>query len=357
MNRYAVIMAGGSGTRFWPRSRKAHPKQFLKIGGEKTLIQETIERLEPVVKPENVYLVISKAHLKLAQEQLPDVPRENFLVEPVGRNTTACIALAAYYIARKDKDGVMCVLPADHKIHDRNSYVERLELAMEVASRGDNLVTFGIVPEYPETGYGYIEHGDSCMKETGAGIMEVKRFCEKPDADDAWKYYSSGNYFWNSGMFIWSVSSIVNALKRHMPATADALSKIVDLNDSEIGAYLEKTYPELEPISIDYGVMEKADNVYVVKGTFGWSDVGSWKTLEKMIKPDSNGNSIEGDVVSIESNNNVVIGNKRLITLLHVDDLVVVETDDALMICSKDKTQEVRKIVDELKEKGREEHL
>lgn len=350
-------MAGWSGTRFWPKSRKAEPKQFLKIGSDKTLIQETVERLDPLIKPENIYLVISRQHLELVHEQLPDVPEENILIEPVGRNTTACIALAAYYISRKDTEGIMCVLPADHKMLDQKAYREKLKVAIEVAAEGDNLVTFGITPEYPETGYGYIEHGEHCFSEISSGVMKVKRFCEKPNADNAWKYYSSGNYFWNSGMFIWSVDAITRAVEKHMPSTADALRPLVKIDQSEIDSFLDETFPTLEPISIDYGVMERADNVYVVEGSFGWSDVGSWRALDKMIKPDDRDNAISGDVVAVESGGNIVIGNKRLITLLHVDDLVIVDTDDALLICPKEKTQDVRQIVDMLKEKGREDLL
>ena len=357
MIRYAVIMAGGSGTRFWPKSRKNYPKQFLSIGSNKSLIAETVERLEEIIKPENILIIINKDHRELAKKELPFIPDRNIISEPAARNTASCIALAAYYIARFDKDASMIVLPADHKILDKQGFVSRAELAFKVAEAGNNLVTFGIIPEYSETGYGYIEYGDQYYSELGEGIMKVLRFCEKPDVSKAWEYYSSGRHLWNSGMFVWKTNTIINALKKYLPETAEKLNALSEIDDKEIHKFLEDVFPKLKSISIDYAVMEKADNVYTVRGNFGWSDVGSWRTLEKMLKPDECNNAIEGDVITIDSNNNIVVGNKRLISLLHIDDLIVVDIDSALLICPKERAQDVREVVEKLKSLGRNELL
>lgn len=357
MKRYAVIMAGGSGTRFWPKSRCNYPKQFLSIGSDKSLIEETVERLEKIVERENILVIINKDHLELARKKLPAIPKNNFIAEPMGKNTAACIALAAFYISRQTPEASMIVLPADHKISDKNDFVSRAEIAFRVAEAGNNLVTFGIIPEYNETGYGYIEYGDHHYSELGNGVMEVVKFCEKPDSDKAWEYYSSGRHLWNSGMFVWTVETILGALQTLLPATWNALNPLVMIEREKIESFLDNAYPKLESISIDYAVMERADNVYTIKSNFGWSDVGGWRTLEKMMKPDEDGNSIEGDVIATESSNNIVIGNKRLIALLHVDDMIIVDTDDAILICPKERAQNVRKIVEELKNKGRKELL
>jgi mannose-1-phosphate guanylyltransferase len=357
MTRYVVIMAGGSGTRFWPKSRSNYPKQFLSIGSDKSLIEETVERFQEMVKPENILIIINKEHRELARKKLPWIPERNIIAEPVARNTAACIALAAFYISRKDPEASMIVLPADHKILDKQGYIARAELAFKVAEAGKNLVTFGIIPEYAEAGYGYIEYGDSHYKELGDGVMKVRKFCEKPDADKAWEYYSSGHHLWNSGMFVWKVQTIIEALKSYLQKTAEKLKPLISIDENEIRSFLADVFPTLDSISIDYAVMEKAENVYTVKGNFGWSDVGSWRTLEKMMKPDESNNAIDGDVVAVDSNNNIVVGNKRLVALLHIDDLIVVDTDQAVLICPKDRAQDVREIVEKLKQLGRDDLL
>ena len=357
MKRYAVIMAGGSGTRFWPKSRSNYPKQFLSIGSDKSLIEETVERLEELIKPENILIIINKEHRELAKKKLTEIPEKNIIAEPVARNTAACIALAAFYISRKDPKASMMVLPSDHKILDRQGFISRTELAFKVAEAKDNLVTFGIVPEYSETGYGYIEFGNSQYEEFGDGVMKVRKFCEKPDTEKAWEYYSSGHHLWNSGMFVWTVQTIIEALKAHLPKTAEKLSPLITIPESDISSFLIDVFPTLDSISIDYAVMEKADNVYTVKGNFGWSDVGSWRALDKMMKPDENNNALTGDVVTIDSSNNIVVADRRLIALLHVDDLVVVETEQAVLICPKEKAQDVREIVEKLKQLGRDDLL
>jgi mannose-1-phosphate guanylyltransferase len=357
MKRYAVIMAGGSGTRFWPKSRSNYPKQFLSIGSDKSLIEETVARLEEIIQPDDNLIIINRDHRDLAKKKLPMIPHENFIVEPSAKNTAACIALAAFYISRNDPSASMIVLPSDHKILDCAGFISRSETAFRVAETGNNLVTFGIIPEYAETGYGYIESGDQCYMEFGDDVMKVRKFCEKPDADTAWKYYSSGRHLWNSGMFVWSVQAILSSLQTNLPGTWEALNPLMAMDQDKIQSFLDEVYPTLESISIDYAVMEKADNVYTVKGNFGWSDVGSWRTLEKMMKPDENDNSIDGDVIISNSTNNIIVGNKRLIALLHVDDLIVVDTEDAILICSKERAQNVKQIVEKLREKGRKDLL
>lgn len=350
-------MAGGSGTRFWPKSRSNYPKQFLAIGSEKSLIEETVDRLEETIEPQNILIIINREHRELAENKLPRIPPGNIIAEPIARNTAACIALAAYFISRKDPESSMIVLPADHKIMDKRGFISKMELAFKVAEAGNNLVTFGIIPEYNETGYGYIEYNDSSSVEFGDGVMRVKKFCEKPDADKAWEYYSSGHHLWNSGMFVWKTQSIVDAMKQYIPKTAEKLHPLISLPEGEIASFLVKAYPTLDSISIDYAVMEKADNVFTVKGNFGWSDVGSWRSLEKMMKPDENNNAVDGDVIAVDSNNNIIVGDKRLIALLHIDDLIIVDTDQAVLICPKDRAQDVRDIVNKLKQLNRDELL
>lgn len=348
----AVIMAGGRGERFWPKSRNSCPKQFLSLTADgKTMIQKTINRLDPIVKAEDIFIVTNAAYKELVTAQLPDIPEENILAEPCARNTAPCIAFAASVIAKKYDDAVMLVLPSDHLIGYEDIYVNTLKKAVAVAEKGNNLVTIGITPTYPETGYGYINFG----KES-ADAYEVERFVEKPDLPTAKKYLSSGKYLWNSGMFVWKVSSIMANIKALMPDIYEGAVRIGDaFGTPDFNEVLVKEFTAFRSESIDFGVMEKAENIYTIPGSFGWDDVGSWLAVERINETDDNKNYINGDVITVDSKRTTICGGKRLIAAVGVEDIIIVDTDDAVLICSKNNTQDVKKVIAQLKEQDRNE--
>ncbi|MGF7399134.1 mannose-1-phosphate guanylyltransferase [Thermoanaerobacterium thermosaccharolyticum] len=351
-----VIMAGGKGERFWPKSRIKMPKQFLKLYGEKTMIQQTVDRLKKLMPIENIFVVTNIDYAGIISDQIPELPTENILIEPMGKNTAACIGLAALHTERLDKDSLMIVVPSDHVIKDEETYIDVLVSALEKAQDGDNLVTIGIKPTHPETGYGYINFKKLTNEIINNNpIYKVEKFVEKPDHDTAVKYVKSGDYLWNSGMFIWKTSTILKAIKEYMPGLDKALNMIREYFDSdEIEKVLYEEYSKLESISIDYGIMEKAKNVYVVPGDFGWDDVGSWTSIERLYEKDENGNVIKGNVVSVDTKKCIITGNDKLIATLGIEDVIIVDTEDALLICSKDKAQNVKEVLKELREKKSE---
>ncbi|MBI5893484.1 MAG: mannose-1-phosphate guanylyltransferase/mannose-6-phosphate isomerase [Deltaproteobacteria bacterium] len=367
-NIYAVIMAGGAGTRFWPLSRESSPKQMLKISGEDTMIRQTIKRLHGYVPNENISIVTSENlafDLKIHLEGFRKGGKGfTIIAESCGRNTAAAIGLAGVYLKRVNPNSIMIVLPSDHSIDNEKAFIKTLEKAAECAEDG-YLVTLGIKPSRPETGYGYIKVkrpklclGAPKSKVKSYGYLKVERFTEKPDARTARKYFDSGNYLWNSGIFVWKASSIISEIKKYMPALYKGFLKI----ENAIGTEREKktigdVYSKLESISIDYGVLEKSNNVMVVPADIGWSDVGSWAALDEVLSKDVNGNIIRGNVVDIGSKDSIVFGSGRLIATIGLKDTVVVDTPDATLVCPKDKAQDVKKIVDELKKHGRDEHI
>lgn len=346
----AVIMAGGRGERFWPKSRNSCPKQFLSLTSDgETMIQKTVNRLKPIVAAEDVFIVTNAAYTELVSDQLPEIPKENILAEPCARNTAPCIAFAAAVIGRKYDDAIMLVLPSDHLIGYEDIYISTLKKAIAIAEKDKNLVTIGITPTYPETGYGYINFG----KESGDGY-EVERFVEKPDLPTAKNYLESGKYLWNSGMFVWKISSVMANLKRFMPEIYEGAMRIGESFGSEgFTDTLVKEFTAFTSESIDFGIMEKADSIYTIPGSFGWDDVGSWLAVERVNETDENGSYIEGDVISIDSERATICGGKRLIAAIGVDDMIIVDTDDVLLVCSKNNTQDVKKVIAELKENGR----
>ena len=350
MKTTAVIMAGGRGERFWPKSRNNRPKQFLSLTSDgETMIQKTVKRLRPIVDAEDVYIVTNEAYVDLVKEQLPEVPAENVLAEPCARNTAPCIAFAAAVIGRKYDDAVMLVLPSDHLISYEKIYISTLRKAVAVAEEGRNLVTIGITPTYPETGYGYI-----CFGDEAGNAFEVERFVEKPDLATAKSYLASGNYLWNSGMFVWKVSSIMADLKELMPAIYEGAVRIGEsFGTDSFKDTLVKEFTAFEPESIDFGVMEKADNIYTIPGGFGWDDVGSWLAIERINQTDDFKNFFEGDVVAVDSKRTTVCGGKRLVAAVGTRDIVIVDTDDVLLVCSKNNTQDIKKVIAQLKEQGR----
>lgn len=343
----AVIMAGGKGERFWPRSRSSLPKQFLSLTDDgKTMIQHTVERLLPLVEMEDVFVVTNERYRELVQQQLPDMPKENILCEPMARNTAPCVAFAAGVIHHKYDDAIMLVLPSDHLIKLNEMYIDTLEEAIDVAKQGDNLVTMGITPAYPETGYGYINFGDSVRP----GVYRVNRFVEKPDLATAKEYLASGQYLWNSGMFVWKVSAILHNFQTFLPDMYVGALKIRDaFGTGQYEQVLTACFEAFESVSIDYGIMERAQDIFTLPGNFGWDDVGSWLSLERINRTNELGNVIQGDVITVDTHNCIVCGNKKLIAAVGLEDLVVVDTDDAILICTKDHTQDVKKVIENLK--------
>lgn len=356
MKKTALIMAGGRGERFWPKSRKRMPKQFLSLADDgKTMIQHTVERILPMVDVEDIYIVTNRDYKMLVQEQLPDIPQENILCEPVGRNTAPCIGLGAVHIARKYEDAVMFVLPSDHLIKYNTIFQKTLADAADVAEQGENLVTLGITPDYPETGYGYIKFNP---EETLDRAFAVDRFVEKPDLETAKGYLATEQYLWNSGMFIWKVSTILKNLEKYLPETYAGLQKIQQaIGTEDERSVLEHEFEAFRSESIDYGIMEKAQNIYILSGSFGWDDVGSWLAVERIRQSNEFGNIITGNAITVDTKNTIVQGDKKLIATVGIENLIVVDTEDALLICEKDSAANIKKVLENLKICNRTEYL
>ncbi len=355
---YAVIMAGGRGTRFWPKSREKMPKHLLDILGKKTIIQETVDRIGPLIPLKNILIVTSINHSEVIKRQLPNLPEENIIVEPIGRNTAPCIGLAAMHIKKKTPEGVMFVLPSDHYIRDEEAFRRTIAIAGEMAQRKNHLLTIGIKPTGPETGYGYMEQGEIVTSIRGKEIFQVKSFREKPDIEQAKTFLENGSFLWNSGMFIWKVSTILNKIEKLLPDLYKRLKEIENAlgTDSEKNI-IDKTYKEITPISIDNGIMEKSDKILLVTGDFGWSDIGSWNALWEMWDKDENGNAVKGRFIGVDSSNSLIYSPDKLVALVGVKDLVVVETADSLLVCKKKASQDVKKLVEILEEKNMKEYL
>jgi mannose-1-phosphate guanylyltransferase len=351
---YAVVLAGGSGTRFWPKSRVNQPKQLLDIIGTSPLITQTLERLEGLFTRERILVVTQAQQLESVRQHI-ELPHENLLAEPQARNTAAAIGLAALEIKRRDgEEAVFAVLPSDHYIDDLDAFLKTLLLAKDVALR-DYLVTIGIRPRYPETGYGYIELGDSLEDLGYQGVYHVRRFVEKPDIAMAAKFVEQGNYLWNSGTFVWQVKAILNALHEHLPQLHAGLKEIerADYDPS----VMEHVYRELPDISIDYGVMEQAQRCAVVIGDYGWSDVGSWSALGELLEKDERGNVRRGEVVELDCSKSILYSDDGLIGAIGLRDMVVVFSGGAVLVCPVERAQDVRKLVEKLKQLGKDEHL
>ena len=352
MKRTALIMAGGKGERFWPRSRVSLPKQFLSLTDDgKTMIQLTVERISPLVNIEDVYIATNKNYKELVKQQLPGIPEENILCEPVGRNTAPCIGLGAAHVAKKYDDATMIVLASDHLIKNNEIFTQ----ACEVAEKGENLVTIGITPNYPETGYGYIKY-DQNTKEGSA--YAVEKFVEKPVLEVAKEYLADGHYLWNSGMFVWKVSTILNNFKKLLPESYAALMKIKEsVGTADEETVLNKEFMNLEAESVDYAIMEKADNIYIIPGNFGWDDIGSWLAVGRIKKTDDDNNVVNGNVVTVNTKNCVIEGADKLIATVGLRDMVVVDTKDATLISTKENAGEIKKVLAKLRETGKNQYL
>jgi mannose-1-phosphate guanylyltransferase len=348
---HAVIMAGGRGERFWPLSRLKTPKQLLRILGDKTLLEQTVARLKPIVPESRIWVVTNEEQAPAIRKLLPRLPGSHILKEPVGRNTAPCIALAAYIIAGQDPDSIMVVLPADHIVSPRKKFQQILRSAIRAARRGDSLITIGIKPGFPATGYGYIKRGRKIVVRDSHSFYRVEKFIEKPDLTRARRFLRSQFFSWNSGMFVWSVPAICRALQQHLPEVAASLKPVSLLPERKRKKFLAQVYPRLPSVSVDYGVMEKHQNVLVTSADFAWDDVGSWEALKNHLPKDSADNQGEGEFVARDTSDCIAVSTGPLIGLVGVTGLIVAATEDAVLVCSRDKAQDVKKLVQFLRKK------
>ena len=356
MKRTALIMAGGRGERFWPKSRVNLPKQFLSLtNDEKTMIQLTVERILPLVDMEDIYIATNQQYKELVRQQLPELPEDNILCEPVGRNTAPCIGLGAIHIAKKYEDAVMFVLPSDHLIKMNKIFVNTLKDASEVAEAGSNLVTIGITPDEPETSYGYIRFDTE--KVLGRAFA-VEQFVEKPNLETAKTYLESGQYMWNSGMFVWKISTIMENLKKYMPETFEGLCRISDaIGTEQEDKVLKEEFVGFKSESIDYGIMEKAENIFILTSAFGWDDVGSWLAVGRIQKTNEFKNVIIGNAVTVDTQNTIIQGGDKLIATVGLENMIIVDTEDALLVCEKDHAGDIKKVLENLRICNRTEYL
>jgi mannose-1-phosphate guanylyltransferase len=351
---YAVIMAGGSGTRFWPWSRKKTPKQLLKLTGQETMITQTVNRIIGEIPSENIYVVTTSTLAESIEEELSQIPAKNIISEPFGRNTAACIGLAAAIISKRDSNAIMAVMTADHIIEPPDLFLKALKCAEELATEKNALVTFGIKPTEPSVNYGYIQRDEEVINLHGFPVYDVKGFTEKPDRITAETFLKSGKYYWNSGIFVWSVNTILENISALMPELSQGLERIgKSLETPDESSVISHEYEKFDNISVDYGIMEKASNVKIIEADFTWDDVGSWLAVERLNKSDNNNNTILGNHCGFDTHGNIIIGdNERLITTINVSDMIIVNTKDVTMVCSKNSAEDIKKLTELLEEKG-----
>jgi mannose-1-phosphate guanylyltransferase len=361
-----VILAGGSGTRFWPRSRRARAKQVLALDGERSMIQQTVERLKPLSGPESAWIITNEFLSAEIADQLKEVPAAQIVEEPAARNTAPACGLAAFLIERENPDAVLGIFPSDHVIGDEPRFLKILQKGIKLAAAGDNIIVLGIEPTRPETGYGYIETGDYTDDET---ILRVRRFTEKPNLNKAEEFIAAGNYYWNSGMFLWSARTLANAVREHLPETAPLLEEIAAAYGTpNFAKVFQSLYPKCENISVDYAILEPRSakgehksSLYCLPAEFDWNDLGSWASLyeyqlEARHRGDGDGNVADSDGhLTIQGANNYVYSPRKFVALVGVENLVIVDTEDALLIAHRDHSQDVGKIVKELGQSGRTE--
>jgi len=350
---YAVILAGGKGERFWPLSTSRSPKQLLSLVSERTMLGMAVDRLEGLIPPERVIVLTSADLVEPTVASVPDLPAANIIGEPMGRDTAAAVALGCAIVKARDPEGVFCILTADHVIGDIEVFRRTLREGIDLAAGQDVLVTIGIQPTFPATGYGYIESGNAVEHAGETTFLQAKRFVEKPPRATAEQYLASGAFAWNSGMFIWSCTSVQAAFGKYRPQLSELIDTLAPSVDSPgFADALRAVFEPLEKISIDYALMENADNIVMARGTFAWDDVGSWPALANHFPADDEGNTSIGDVVPLDANNNLVFSNGRLTALIGVSDLVVVQAEGATLICPRDRAQDVKALVNELKARG-----
>lgn len=341
----ALIMAGGKGTRFWPLSTEEKPKQFLNLIGEDTMIQMTVNRIKPIIPIDRIFVCTGEKYVDLVKEQLPELPETNIIVEPEGRNTTPCIALSSFIIKRYYKDANMVVLPSDHLIKDEEEFRNIIESANDfIDSNQNSIITLGMQPTRPETGYGYIRYGIEERKRNNHTIVKVDAFVEKPNKEKAEKYLCDGNYLWNGGMFIWSINNILNQISKYSPDTYSSLEKLNEAKENEVQSIINSKYSKTEAISIDYAVLEKSKDIYVIPSDFGWDDVGSWEALDRYRDKDEAGNVLVGNTKTLNGENNLVISSNNSVVVEGLSDIYVIENDGKILVGHKSNVKNVKEL-------------
>lgn len=339
----ALIMAGGKGTRFWPLSTEERPKQFLNLIGDNTMIQMTINRIKPIIPIERIFVCTGERYVSLVKEQLPELPERNIIVEPEGRNTAPCIALSSLIIKRYYKDATMIVLPSDHLIKDEERFRNIILDGEEYLKKNDNaIITLGMTPNRPETGYGYIKFTDDKVNINENEVIRVEKFVEKPILEVANEYLKDGAYLWNGGMFVWTVDNIITQIREFSSGTYEALKGIEYIEESNLQAFINKNYKKTEAISIDYAVLEKSNDIYVIPSDINWDDIGTWKSIERYKEKDLDNNIISKNVRAIESKSNMAINNNKKIVMIGIEDTMTVETEDTIFIVNKDYMDKLR---------------
>lgn len=360
---YAVILAGGGGTRLWPKSRNATPKQFLKLTSDKTMMQLAADRVTKVVPWENIIVVTNKLYEKEVARQLPKVPESQIVAEPERKETAMAMLVGAMYAKNLHPDAVVINMASDHIVTNDDEFVKVMKAATSVASEGKSLITVGIKPTFANTGFGYVQIGNKIKEfDSGLPLYQVKSFREKPDRETAEEYVKSGNFYWNANMYVWSATALDDAFKKHMPEMFKQSRVLKNKTGNDFHNQLENLYKQVEKISIDYAISEKADNLVLIPGDFGWDDVGDWKVVSQLNSSNGDGNVVMGDgktvpTLAIESSNNLIHAEKKLVAMIGVDDMIVVDTDEILMIVPKERSQEVKKLVERLKQEDRTEYL
>ena len=341
----ALIMAGGKGTRFWPLSTEEKPKQFLNLIGEETMIQMTINRIKPIIPIERIFVCTGEMYVDLVKEQLPELPDRNIIVEPEGRNTAPCIALSAMVIDRYYKNSNMVVLPSDHLINDEEEFRNTLLAADSfIREKDEAIVTLGMNPTRPELGYGYIKYSNEVLKSNDFRVIKVDAFVEKPNLDTAKKYLREGNYLWNGGMFIWSINNIINQIKMYSPNTYNSLINIMEVREDKLQETINSNYENTEATSIDYAVLEKSKDVYVIPSNFGWDDVGSWEALDRYREKDELGNVLVGESKVVKANNNLVISSSNKVVVEGLSDIYVIENDGKVLVGHKSNVANIKEL-------------
>ncbi|HUT02620.1 MAG TPA: mannose-1-phosphate guanylyltransferase [bacterium] len=353
---FGVIMAGGCGARLWPQSRRHRPKHLLRLVGDKTMLEITVERISGVIDPKNILVVTLAEQANAVSELLPLIPPGNIIAEPVGRNTAPCIGLAAIVLRERCPDATMAVMPADHVVADRDRFEQVIRLAArQLEARPESLIAVGVAPKRPSMGFGYIEKARRCddLEMEGPDVFEVSKFVEKPSLEDAREMLADGSFLWNAGMFFWRAERVLQEIAIQLPELGSALESLrPGLGKDGFDRRLAETYAAMKPISIDYGVMQKAEQVLVIESDMGWDDVGSWESLASIWQSDEAGCASNCEFISIGSNRCIAFSDKRLVAMVGVEDVVVVDSDDAILICKRDRTEEVRTVVEELKRRG-----
>lgn len=341
----ALIMAGGKGERFWPLSTDEKPKQFLKLLGEETMIQMTVERLKPLIPIERIFVITGNRYVQLVKEQLPELPERNVIIEPVGKNTAPCIALSAFQIKKYYNDATIVVLPSDHLIRNEDEFRNVIAAAGSFIDENEkSIVTLGMKPDRPETGYGYIKCGEAHKIVNGLKVKNIEMFVEKPDKEKAEQYLENGNFLWNGGMFVWKADNILRLTEKYLKNMYDILKEISCTADDEYEEKLNKGYNLVNSVSIDYGIMEKADNMYVIPSEFGWDDVGTWYSVERYRDKDENNNVCIGKIININSKNNIIVGKNKPVIISGLEDIFVVESDDVILIGKKEDIKNIKDI-------------